>query len=63
MKNVVDAGCGLGNLFCGLRRETGWSDFLYLTIILGIVIEELVGGHHFGSRQHNGLLGCLVDTL
>ena len=63
MEDIVDAGCGLSYLFSSLRRETGWSDFLNLTIVLGIVIEELIAGYHLGSRQYHGLLGCLVDTL
>ena len=63
MEDIVDAGCGLCHLFSSLRRETGWSDFLYLTVILSIVIEELIAGYHLGSWQDNGLLCCLVNTL
>ena len=63
MEDIVDAGCGLCHLFCSLRRETGWSDFLYLTIVLGIIIEELIAGYHLCSWQDNGLLCCLVNAL
>lgn len=63
MEDIVDAGCGLCHLFCSLRRETGWSDFLYLTIVLGIIVEELIAGYHLCSWQDNSLLGCLVDAL
>ena len=63
MEDIVDTGCGLCHLFSSLWRETGWSDFLYLTVILGIVIEELIAGYHLGSWQYHGLLCSLVDAL
>ena len=53
----------LGDTLSYIGRETGRSNLLYLTIILGIVVEELVARHHLCGRQDNGLLASLINTL
>ncbi len=60
VQDVVDArrlGLQGGGEFVA---DAGRSDFLYLAVILGVVIKELVVGHDFGNREDDRFLLGLV---
>ena len=62
MQDVVDARClGLQGS-SELGRDAGRGDFLHLTVVLRIVVEELIGGDHLGDGEHYRLLLCLVTA-
>ena len=46
-----------------LRSYACRCNLLHLTIVLGVVVEELIARHHLGSRQNDRLLSRLIDTL
>ena len=63
MQYVVDARGLLGNSPGCLLAQACRRYLLYLTIVLGVIVEELVACHHLGSGQHDGLLCRLVYAL
>ena len=62
MQDVIDAtGLSSHSLSC-LRRQTGRRDFLNLSVVFRIIVEELIVGHHLCCRQHDGALLGLIDA-
>ena len=63
MEDVVDVAGDLrytvGNLWSNACRR----DLLHLTIVLGIIVEELVARHHLGDGEDDSLLAGFIDTL
>ena len=45
-----------GHTTSGIVREASGCNFLHLTIILGIVVEEFVLCHHLSSGEHHALI-------
>ena len=43
-----------------LVGDAGRCNLVHLSVVFGIVVEELVRGNHFGGREDDGLLACLV---
>ena len=46
-----------------LLGNTGRSDLLYLAIVLGVVVEELIARYHLSDGEQDGLLLSLIDAL
>ena len=63
MKDIIDMAGNLRHAVCYLWRDTSRRDLLHLTIILGVVVEELIAGHDLRDWEDNSLLTGLVDTL
>ena len=63
MKDIIDMAGNLRHAVCYLWRDTSRRDLLHLTIILGVVVEELIAGHNLRDWEDNSLLTGLVDTL
>ena len=60
MEDVVDLAGFLLQGLGQLGRDAGRGDLLHLTVVLGVVVEELVGGDHLGDGEHYRLLARLV---
>ena len=56
---IVDEGSLFTHFLRPLSPQTGWGDFLHLTFVLGVIVEELVMAHHFGNRKMTVLLAVL----
>ena len=63
MQDIVDAARFCSHLGRCFGAESGRSNLLYLSVILGIVVEELVLCNDFRSRKHHFLIACLVNSL
>ena len=50
MQNVVDMASNLTYPFRNILWQTCGSDLLYLSIVFGIVIEELIRSYNLSSR-------------
>ena len=53
----------LGHAVGNLLGETGRRNLLHLTVVLGIIVEELITRHDLRSRQHDRFLPGLIATL
>ena len=62
MQDIVDVAGNLASPASPILTDTRWSNLLYLTIILGIVVEEFILRYHLSNWQYHCLLVCLVDT-
>ena len=62
MKDVVDVRRELTGTLGSLLRNAGRCDFVNLTVVLGIVVEELVVSDHFGDGEHHRLLLGLIAS-
>ena len=43
-------------------RNTGRSNFIYLTVVLSIIVKELIVGNYFRYRKHHRFLFCFITT-
>ena len=50
VENVVDMTGEFGRSLGSVLAEASWSYFLHLSVVLGVVVEELVVGHHLCCR-------------
>ena len=63
MEDVVDVAGDLRHTVGNLRSNACRCNLLHLTIVLGVVVEELIARHHLGDGEDDSLLTSLVDTL
>ena len=62
MQDVIDMTGYLTHTVRHVCRQTGRCDLLYLSVVFGVIVEELVGRHHLSGWQHNRPLLRLKDT-
>ena len=56
VQNIVDMTGDFSHAFGQFITDAGRCDFLYLTVVFGIIVEELVFGHHLRRREEHGFL-------
>ena len=62
MQYVIDMAGYLVDTAGGVLAEACRCDFLYLSVVFCVIIEELMLCNYLGSRQHYGLFARLVAT-